>query len=330
MIARTTFLVVGMIFHFLLASEEVVCFQGSTPQIQFLELTTLGGKEKSQFIEAGMVAAAPKGGVYVTGKMRQLINKYDSNGGTVLQLQKEERMKAKFGVGPYQISVSGKNVAAVDYGSRLIKLFDLELHFLEDIVAPGSVMDVSFVSDDFLYIAFITTGQDGVLTKYSLRRKAFSDVILRNARGGSFFDMNCCDVDSKGRLVVAYTYKNRVEVIGRDSKPLLDFSIPCLKDSATLRRIELNDGQVVDQVPDGTIFRDVAVSPNGIIFLLGGDAAELPYQTIYAVNSSGKLVSKANLPKRSGLIYIDRTGYLYTREDQRKTIKKYRVVFSGL
>lgn len=310
---------------FFLVPETTSSFQ-KTNSIGFREIATLGEEKGSEFIEVGMIAVDEKGGIYVTEKMRHLVNQYTSSGRLKKRIEKNEKAKARFSVGPYQISVSNRNVAVVDFGLPVIKVFDLDLNYREEIRAPGPIMDVSFLSDNVLYIASITRDRNEILTRHVLGGES-TMIPLKNAQGGSFYDMNYIEVDTKGRLIVAYSYRNKVEVFDNHANFILDLSVPGLPDSAGARSIKLHSGE--ELVPEGNVFRDVAVDPKGNIFLLGGDNARLPNQTLYVLDQSGKLVCTTQLPNRSGLIFIDRHGYLYTRENQRKNIRKYRMEYTG-
>ncbi|MDI6767794.1 MAG: hypothetical protein QME52_13315 [Bacteroidota bacterium] len=71
----------------------------------------------------------------------------------------------------------------------------------------------------------------------------------------------------------------------------------------------------------------MAIDPQGNIFVLSGDYSKNPFKDVFVFDKRGIFITKFTLPNKSGILYIDPKGYLYTREKERTLVKKYKIEY---
>ncbi len=125
-----------------------------------------------------------------------------------------------------------------------------------------------------------------------------------------------------GSLIVVFNYLDRIQKFDKDGRLL--WARRLLGVSKIKTRTIL-----FKTIPETPTFKDVALDPQGRIFVLGGGYSKNRSRDVYVLDAEGRLLDTVVLPQPSHCLVIDREGDLYARADQGMTLKHYRIHAPG-
>jgi len=292
--------------------------------ISYQEVLELGTKEN--FIKAEEVSCDSKGSIFVTDSYQYAIKKFDSRGSLVQTFGKRGKNSSEFKTFPYKIACAADTLALVELGSS-------EIHFLTPgflsigiASVGGPIVDIAFNTLGQLYVSMIPFShrKEDNLILYDKSGQRLSTVFLTKARGEPAFDMVHLWVDSSNNLFVAYRYVNNITVYNNHQKMISSFRVAGLPDESPSEKFSHKE---LGSFPEGVLIQDISVDRRGNIFILSGDYAQHPQRDVFVYDYGGNPVANILLPDKTGLFFIDSHGFLYTREKQRRVIKKYRLTY---
>ena len=293
--------------------------------VQLQELATLGKDPKHGFVQVGDVVTDSKGFIYVTDRFQYSIGKFSPGGIYKRAFGKRGNGRGEFRAVPYQMTISMDTLAVAEAGTDRVQFFSTDFKLVGEMNASGPIVDIVCSLQGALYASVIPLSGDkgDILAEYDRSGRIVARFPLEDATGKPAFDMTCLCVDRNNRLIVVYRYINKVLVWSEGHA--VSFSVNSVPPRAG-ENTEFQ--QKLGSLPEGTLFSDVAADNEGHILILGGDYSTHPNRDVYVVDYSGKLECILILPDESGVLYIDSTGFLYTREQHRRIVKKYKIEYS--
>ncbi len=80
-------------------------------------------------------------------------------------------------------------------------------------------------------------------------------------------------------------------------------------------------------IPEGSLIQDICADRRGNIFVLCGEYGNHPQRDVFVYDYGGNPVTTLTLPDKTGVLFIDSHGDLYTREKQRSVVRKYQLTY---
>lgn len=293
-------------------------------RITLTQVLTIGDSSGSTFTQIGDVVVNKKGSIYVTDRFQYRVKKFDSFGTFQKEYGKRGRGESEFQVGPGRIALNKAMLAISDLGTSRIVLLTEELAGIEEMSAAAPIVDLAFNKNGDIFCSVLPpTGiTDDILMLYSKSGSVTARILLDHPDTRVPFQMVLLCADRKNSLIAAYSSFNRIMVYDSSMRLRSSFRVNTLADS--VESDTLGNGKF-DIVPKGKLINDLSVYMDSLIFVLSGDYSKYPNRDVCVLNYHGDLVGMFSLPRESGLLYIDDSGFLYTRENQRTVIRKYKI-----
>jgi len=80
-------------------------------------------------------------------------------------------------------------------------------------------------------------------------------------------------------------------------------------------------------IPNGVLFFKIGSDTMDNIYILGEDYSICPQKDVLILNKQGELTAMLELPRESNWIYIDPRQNIWSIEDQRLHICKYKILY---
>ena len=298
--------------------------QQGNRSVHLREIYQLGEKEHQAFVQVGEVAADSKGSVFVTDRFQYSIKKFNSRGVFQKEFGKRGKKTGEFRAVPYNIDCMHDTVAVVEVGTERVQFFSDDLQPIGEMTTAGPVADMAYNNSGCIFASVIPLSgrKEDVVMLYDKRGKIVSKVPLSDVTGQPAMDMILLCTDLKDRLIVAYQYRNRIEIYSENIQMIHQFSVSGLPKQAGVNTMYV---EKLGALPEGKLILDLSTDSAGHIFILGGDYSTHPNQDVYVYDYDGNPLTTFILPEQSGILYIDKQGFLYTREKHRRVIKKYAI-----
>jgi hypothetical protein len=311
----------------LVAAGVVVCppllrAQKNPKSITLREIATYPSKSEEPFTQVGEVTADRDGNVYVTDEFQWSVRKFSADGRMLARFGRRGKALGAFQSGPARVDCLGDTIAIVEMGSNRVQFLTTRFIPIAETYLPGAILDLVLLNDGGLVSATVQSPSrsDRTLGIYS-REGAFTlSIPLVKPRHDPILDMTCLARDQNDVLAVAYRFINNVMLFDNHRMLLCSFSVSGLPAESGG---EIAAGTFTG-MPDELI-KDIAFDGRGNIFILSGTLSAHPGRDVFVTDYRGRVQTTVLLPDKSGLIYLDRKGHLFTREQRRTVVKKYRL-----
>lgn len=308
-------------------AHNFLCANGNRgASVTLKEVATLD--RGNEFIKVGEIATDSRNYIYAADDYAYSVKKFSPSGVFEREFGKHGHHENEFSSFLFRMICSNDTFAISQLSDTRVRFFTLEGKFIQSLPLPGTVVDIAFDSRNRIFASVVpfSKNKEDVLALYEKTGRALSRVSLRHLSDNNIFNLVQLAVDGKDRLTVAYHFINMVELYDERLNRTKEFTIPGLPDIAPSIT---SKNEEIGSVPSGEIIKDVAVDSAGNIFVLEGDYAPHPSRDVVVMNRAGDLVASLILPSKTGFIYIDSKGYLYTREQERTIVKKYKLTYRG-
>lgn len=323
---------------FLGAATEAI---GQTVEIE--EVLTLGSSD-AFFFSVADVKVAPDGSIYVADKLGFAVSKYDAKGNLLRRVGRRGQGPGEFAGGPVHLALLNGDVLVSDLMTyQTTHRFDADLNYIErlQMVNPND-MDVG--ADGNIYISspeFLSEHADQYVSVYSpegILKTTFSIEGLSKYVIENMFMVLASHPD---KVILVFLNINRIDIRSTSGALLRQLSISDLPNkyegttfdlpgASKLTGIVARVAQAGLYAPGGIIFPSAALDARGHIFVQGGQkGGEEPNRTVYVMDFTGHVKTSFTLPQGALLMHIDRNGYLYTREEERSKVRKYKINYIG-
>jgi hypothetical protein len=181
-----------------------------------------------------------------------------------------------------------------------------------------------------MYVNFFpySGSTDELLMEVPPDGKAPSKVRLSDVRQEPVLNMAHLAVTSKNELVVAHRFLNSVALYDVDRNIRKVFSVATWPSQAPMEPSTIT---AYKELPPGDLIADLAVDRRtDYLFILGGEYSTDPYREVQVYDRNGRWLTALRLPEKSGILYVDEAGHLFTREKERTVLKRYNIVYENI
>lgn len=291
-----------------------------TENLSVREILTIPRQKKDWLVGVQDAVSLRDGSIIVSDKLDNKLKKFDSKGWLIKETGKRGKEAGEFR-GPGPLSAWNDLIAVADYASSRIQLFTSDLEFKSALHAGGSIFDLCFDNEGYLWVGLLTGRQGKNLVQLDTTGKIVRAITLRNATKDPFDNMFWFTIDKTGEIVVAYVAQNKIELWNTQGEFRRDFSVPGLPLRSKRKTISKRMFDEDLEVPEDNIFWDVGVDSDGRIYLLADEYTPNPDQDVYVVNREGHLLSLLKLPHRSMTLALDFQNRLLVTDVGKTTMR---------
>jgi len=285
------------------------------------EVLSIGGPKSDLLSMWVGLAVDADGSLYVTDNLQCSLMKFDSQGKLMKKAGRRGTGPGEFSA-PRQVDVSAQAVYVVDAKIPAVQVFDKELNFQRRIPLPYAVQEIQALADGSLAMPgnlFLKTEFGKVIirdqTGKPLRSMPFHPPGKKAVESSVFFIFT-----ASGEMYTALAFLDCIAKVDAQGKPVWTKS---LFDPAEVKA----QYKTFMGYPRTLIYIDVALDPEGRLFVLGGKIGRNHNRDVYILSpTDGRLIGTLTLPQASHCLYLDRKGFLYSRADNGLTLKKYKII----
>lgn len=303
----------------------------AAPSEQLKVLSTLSIKELSSYrgdflySVFGIVAMAD-GSFFVTDKLDFKVKHIDARGKLLKEIGRKGRAHGEF-TGPGAITGGKQTLAVADFQSPRVQIFTHDLQFISEFYAPGPIINLQYDADDNLWIGILTYTKTEALVKVTTNGSIVKGIQLKNATKNPFENLFNFIIRPDGNLCVLFACQNILERWSGEGVYQGQRGIPGFPDK--LRWIGQNKSILFSAesggVPEGVLFFRITSDTDGSLFVLGEDFARDPYRDVFVLDKNCELTGMLQLPRTSSWIYVDGQNNLWSIEEHRTRITKYKL-----
>ena len=283
---------------------------------------------KEGFIKVGEITTDSKNNIYVADDYAFSVKRFDPEGAFQHEFGRRGKKDGEFSSFLFRMICARDTLALCELGNSRVLLFTTDGMFVRTFSVPGPIVDIAFDDKRRVYTSLMPVSKNNgdYVLLYDSFGNMVSRVFLHHVSGERSFNMVQLAVDSKNNLIVAYHFLNRIEVFRDGREQLAEFTVRGLPEKSPAAKSKYEE---LGSIPQGEIIKDIAVDPKDNIFVLAGEYSSHPSRDVVVLDSLGRQLAALVLPSRTGFIYIGHDGFLYTREQERTVVKKYRMVYHG-
>ncbi len=288
------------------------------------EVCRITGNEGDTVMQVGVITSDSKGNLYMTDEYQWAVKKYSADGRLIRRYGRRGKDLGAFHAGPALVDCIRDTLAVVEMGSSRVQFLTTDFHPVREAYLPGAILALKMAGTGQFYAATVQPPSqfDKTLALYTTQGRIVSAIPLEGGHKDPILDMTSIAVDRHNFLVVAYRFINSVMLYDEQHRLVRRFAVPGLP---TTSAPGLEEGKFTS-MPDDLI-RAVALDGRGNIFILGGMFSTHPNRDVVVLNYEGQYETTLLLPQKSGALFLDKEGNLYTRENQRTVVMKYRMEY---
>lgn len=283
------------------------------------EVLSIGSLEEALLYQWVGVTTDAEGAIYVTDAMDYSLKKFDAGGNLLKTAGRRGDGPGEFSA-PRAVDSSGHYVFVSEEARPFLTVFDKDLKYVTRMRLPGPVGDLKVLSDDRVAVVAITVENRNMVCFCDLKGRVLQKINYSGEKGSFIWDMASLEVDAEGNIYLAYTFVDRLLKLSPEGKRLWSRKL------LSIKRIEKKKvGSFV--VPTEVVYKDVALDPEGRVYVLGGHFSRNPSRDVYVLDPDGRHVGSLTLPEASHCIHVDSRGFLYARANEGVTLKKFRILW---
>lgn len=268
------------------------------------------------------------GSFFVTDKLDYKVKHIDAKGKLVKEIGRRGRGHGEFS-GPGPIAGGKQTLAVADLQSPRVQIFTYDLEFLSEFYAPGPIINLQYDGDDNLWIGILTYTNTEALVRVTTKGSIVKGIQLKNTTKNPFENLFNFVIRPDGDLCVLFACQNILETWSREGVYQGQRGIPGFP--SKLRWIGQNKSILFSAerggVPEGVLFFRIASDRDGTLFVLGEDFAREPYRDVFVLDKKSEMTGILQLPRTSSWIYVDGQKNLWSVEEHRTRVTKYRLLY---
>ena len=229
--------------------------------------------------------------------------------------------------GPGPIDRGAGLVAVAEFAGSEVQVFSDALGFISRFRLNGAISDLCVDPGGRIWIGAMPPEGPALLIKADREGNLIASHALRNGTGDRFFDVCVLTATLSGKIVAAFMAKNLIEIWDTSGQWVNTTALDGMP--AEARVLPLDSGIEGSHLPDGAIFWSMAASPQGLLYLLGGDYSRHPGRDVYVSDSKGRGSRALTLDEQAALIRVDRTGVLWAVGRDRRSVSRYKITYDN-
>jgi hypothetical protein len=312
---------VSQIFFSLTA---IFCFGQDKAMITLNKTLSIG--ENREFVRIEEVASDRHGNIYVTDAYKYNIKKFSPTGTLLGEYGKRGNDSSDFGAPPYKIIYYNDTLAIVTKGTSRVQLFTEYFKYISQFSLPGTIIDIIFDHRGRIVAGIIPNNQNEHRILFLLDRtgKTIASSPSHKIYEGPAFDMMHLSEGKNNTIIVGYRFTNTIALYTDELKLINIFSVPGLPPESPYT---IGSSIDIGKIPEGDVIKDIGTEPNGNIFILSGECNDIPNRAVFLFEPEGIYLARFQLPQKSGILYFDNNGNMYTREEERSVLRRYSVTY---
>ncbi|HEX7572337.1 MAG TPA: hypothetical protein VF514_04535 [Bacteroidota bacterium] len=278
---------------------------------------TLGTGGDAILYSVSGISVDRRSNVYVTDLLDYSVKKFDKSGACVGKVGRRGTGPGEFRSPALSLVIGGRLVVLQMEDPR-IQVFDTGLVYRGGFIVPwGMPVDITPGWPRGMAIALYSDSSRGMVLRYEGSEGGPPRRILLEptGKGHPLYSASRIAVCRDGTLVVAYLFRNRVELYSREGRFRRWFSV-----GGMVHGEEDDDDR---GVPEKTYFRKVLLDDAGNILLLGGNQAPHPGRDIFVCKRDGSCIRTFVLPSRSRVVAAGEKNTLYATDEAGTRVEKY-------
>ncbi len=305
-------------------SAAISCFGQEEKLVSPTEILSIG--DNGEFIRIEEVTSDHHGNIYVTDAYRYSVKKFSPTGALMGEYGKRGNDPEDFGAPPYKIICYNETLAIVAKGTARVQLFAENFTYAGQFLLPGTITDIIFDRRGRIVAGIIPYDNSEHRRLFLLDKsgKIIASAPSHKKEEGPAFDMMHISAGSGNTIIVAYRFINTVVLYTDGLKMIKIFTVSdLLPESPSV----VGTSEELGKIPQGDLIKDIGTDLDGNIYILGGDYTDSRHRDVYLFDPEGRFLTRFQLPRKSGILYIDNQGSMYTRENQRTVVRKYRMTY---
>ena len=306
------------------------------PVIRLVEEGVIGARPADSLFYVGLMTTDDHGRLYVTDPQSFVVHKYDASGRLIAQAGRRGEGPGAFGTRIRGLSVQRDTLRVLEPATRLVHAFAAEdLRFLERVRLPervSSPMQIEADRSGTYYVSRLSYTDEASLVRLDASWRVMETMPLHRRRGHAAWDLVKYGLDDRGRVILAYVFRNVVEVHDPTSGRVRSFEVDrgARRPTPPPRKARTVAEQVdPSHRPDKVYTWNVAVDGRGHILLMAGEYARQPGREIYVYSMSGKYRTTLLLPDASRRLHVGSHDDLYVSGRDETLIRKYRMIYAA-
>jgi len=296
------------------------------PAFRLEEVLSVGGPQSDLLSMWVGAAVDSEGFIYLTDALEGTLKKFDSNGRPVKKAAWPRPPNDAFRVRRYPLDLWDRAIFVVVPSpfQSSIRMFDANLEPKGSIVLDEAADDLQALPGGLLAYSSVSLSKGGagrvkIIDLAGRPRRTIACGQRDDPPALSALDFR---FGADGSLYVVFNYLDRIAKF--DGRGRLLWARGLLG----VTRVKTKKILFAD-LPETPTFKDIALDGRGRLFVLGGGYSAHRSRDVYILDSEGRLLGSLILPQPSHCLVIDGRGFLYAREDEGMTIKKFRVIVQG-
>jgi len=318
--------VTTLLFQLRVEATSLPPFQNGNvlPLVQAKEILVIGKKSGQWILNAQGVVPAAGRSFIVSDKLDYKLKRFDRSGRIIAQAGKRGNGPGEFRA-PGPIASYQDKLIVADFASPRVQVFTQGLEYRSMFYAPGPVVDMSTDNGGNIWIGALTGSARQFLYKVDPGGEVKQKIQLRSMADNEFDQLLSFCIDRAGEIIVAYAYRNEVEIYDQDGNLKKEFEVPGIPLRPKKKVVSRGLFSKGIEIPEDCVLRSVAVDSQHRIFVLADEYTTNPGRDVYALDNQGKLLLIVTLSDRSSRIEFGPGDELYSIEQNRTAVKVYEL-----
>ncbi len=320
-------------FVFLLAIVTSVLGCGESGESEQLTIdlehvSAIGDSDGVTFGDLHRMTSGDSGVLYVADGNRQLYA-LDRDGEMLARGGQRGPGPGEFESAPAALALHGDSLFVVESSARTIHVFDSELNFVRrtPITVPGFTPREIVSVDGGLYAGGLGGSAETRLVELTDDLNDYEPISLVGSHHDLAWDTFLLDA-SENALVVAYIFRNIVEVHPTDGQEPLSFSVEVANNLPDPPPIDESSVVSRDNMPSDPYIWSLTLDSEGRIYLLAYHFSNSPSKDVYVYSPDGTRLTTLTLTEPTERIYIDENDRLYASTKERTELSIYDMHFT--
>lgn len=290
-------------------------------EVRLEEVLSIGSLDDDALFMWAGVAADGDGFVYVTDAMDYSLKKFDPSGRLVKRTGRKGQGPGEF-LAPRFLAASCRYLFATDQTLSGIQMFDKNLGFVSRIPFNRPISDIAAISENTLAVVPFSMGGAGTIVLLDAQGRVLKEILYAEPESKlSIFNVADLEIDPSGDILLAYTFRDKIEKWSRAGQRIWSMQLLNLKDVKEKKIAQFT-------VPTDVMYKTITSDSSGRIYVLSGNLTDHPSRDVFVLDPDGGHVATFVLPEPSHCIYIDSHDFFYSRANEGVTVIKFRLIFS--